>query len=456
MRRSKGVLGHNLKAVLLAGVVLLPFVSSAQAISLKDAVANALSTNPDIGIVASNREAVDQELRQARGLYLPQIDVAAGFGVENLNNRTSRLGGNDSSTQNRRESSITLQQRIFDGFDADSTVAREKARVESAAERVRENSEFLALDVVGAYLEVLRQRELIALAETNLQVHLDIIESLEERLRAGSGSRADVSQTEARAARARATLTQTYNTLRDAEANYTRIVGEFPDDLSAPVLPEGELPADLETALDLAAKNNPTTKIFEADVRSADAEVGISESTFYPSVTLEAESEYNDGTDSFDTYEFNNQVMLRLRWNLFRGGIDRAARQEALSRVSESKNRRFQAVVESQREMRQSWFALEANRQAVSDFTSSVEFNVETRDAYRDQFNVAQRTLLDVLDAENELFVSQGQLVSAMTNEELAAYRILALSGQLLSILGVTAPEQANVNHKSWAEGLFD
>ena len=456
MRRSKGVFDRNLKALLLTGVVLFPFVSEAQAISLKDAVANAISTNPDIGIVASNREAVDQELRQARGLYLPQIDVAAGYGLESLNNRTSRLGGGDSSTQNRRESSITLQQRVFDGFDADSTVAREKARVESAAERVQENSEFLALDVVGAYLEVLRQRELIALAETNLQVHLDIIDSLEQRLSAGSGSRADVSQTEARAARARATLTQTYNTLRDAEANYTRIVGEFPDDLTAPELPSSVLPVDLPAALDLTVKNNPTTKIFEADVRSANAEVGISESSFYPSVSLEAESEYNDGTDSFDTYEFNNQVMLRVRWNLFRGGIDRAARQEALSRVSESKNRRYQAVVESQREMRQSWFALEANRQAVSDFSSSVEFNIETRDAYRQQFEVAQRTLLDVLDAENELFVSQGQLVSAMTNEELAAYRVLALSGQLLATLGVAAPDQANVEHKSWAEGLFD
>lgn len=456
MHRSKSFIGSNFKSLLLASAVLLPFASEAQAISLKDAVANAISTNPDIGIVASNREAVDQELRQARGLYLPQIDVAAGYGVESLNNRTSRLGGGSSSTQNRRESSITLQQRIFDGFDADSTVEREKARVESAAERVRENSEFLALDVVGAYLEVLRQRELISLAETNLQVHLDIIGSLQERLRAGSGSRADVSQTEARAARARATLTQTYNDLRNAEANYTRIVGEFPDELNAPDLPVDVLPIDLPEALDLTVKNNPTTKIFEADVRSANAEVGISETTFYPNVSLEAEAEYNDGTDSFDTYEQNNQVMLRVRWNLFRGGIDRAARQEALSRVAESKNRRYQAVVESQREMRQSWFALEANRQAVSDFSSSVEFNVETRDAYLEQFNVAQRTLLDVLDAENELFVSQGQLVSAMTNEELAAYRVLALSGQLLTTLGVAAPEQANVEHKSWAEGLLD
>jgi adhesin transport system outer membrane protein len=456
MRRFDNFLGRSLKATLLASAVLFPIVSEAQAISLKDAVEHAVSSNPDIGIVASNREAVDQELRQARGLYLPQIDIAAGLGVENLNDRTTRLNGGDSSTQQRGESSITLQQRIFDGFDADNTVAREKARVESAAQRVQENSEFLALDVVGAYLEVLRQRELVDLAEINLQAHLGIISKLQERQDAGSGSSADVSQTNARAARARATLTQTYNDLRNAEANYTRIVGEFPNDLSAPTLPADALPVDLTAALELAVKNNPTTKIFEADVRTANAEVGISEANFYPRLSLEAESEYNDGTDSFDTYEFNNQVMLRVRWNLFRGGIDRAARQEALSRVSESKNRRFRSVVEVEREMRQSWFALEANRQAVSDFSSAVEFNVETRDAYRDQFEVAQRTLLDVLDAENELFVSQGQLVSAMTNEELAAYRVIALSGELLATLGVAAPEQARVEHKSWAEGMLD
>jgi adhesin transport system outer membrane protein len=106
--------------------------------------------------------------------------------------------------------------------------------------------------------------------------------------------------------------------------------------------------------------------------------------------------------------------------------------------------------------MRQSWFALEANRQRVEDLSESVRFNVETRDAYRQQFEVAQRTLLDVLDAENELFVSSGQLVTAQTNELLASYRVLAVSGMLLNTLGIAAPEQAVVAHKPWLQGIIE
>ena len=444
------------KAALLGTALLFPGTMAAQAVSLSEAIELAISTNPDIGIVASNREAVDEELKQARGLYLPQIDLAVGIGKERTNDRTTRAraGQRDSLYLTRQEASVTLQQRIFDGFETDSTVKREKARVESAANRVHENAEFLTLDVIGAYVEVLRQRELVRLAEENLRVHLGILDSLKQRLAGGGGSRADVAQTEARSARARATLTQTLNDLRDSEAAYTRIIGQFPDQLEAPEFPEGVLPGDLDAAVSLAGTSNPTTKIFEADVRSANAEISLAEVPFYPAVTLEAESEYNDGRDGIDDYEFNNQVMLRLRWNLFRGGIDRANRQEQLSRLAESKNRRLRSFLGAQQEMRQSWFALEASRQRVEDLSDSVKFNMETRDAYRQQFEVAQRTLLDVLDAENELFVSSGQLVSSQTNELLASYRILAVGGMLMSTLSIAPPQQAVVQHTNWWEGI--
>ncbi len=458
MRWSRSVSLTSFKAALLGGAMAFPLAMSAHAMSLTEAVEQAIATNPDIGVVASNREAVDQELRQARGLYLPQIDLAAGIGIENFDDSTSRANNNGGTeTTRRQETSLTLQQRLFDGFEAGATVEREQARVESAANRVYENSAVLALDAIGAYLEVLRQRDLVKLAEDNVAYHQQVLAAQQERLRGGGGSEADVAQTEARTARADNTLIETLNDLRDSEAIFTRIIGSFPgNDLTYPEFPAGSLPADLDDAVQLAVRNNNTTKIFEADVRTAEAEVELSEVPFYPAITLEAQSEYNDGTSALDTYEFNNQVMVRVRWNLFRGGIDRAARQEALFRLTESKNRRFQSVLESQQEMRTSWFALEAARDSIEALETARDFNRSTLDAYEQQFEVAQRTLLDVLDAENELFVSEGQLVTAQTNEQLASYRVLGVGGILLDTLGVSAPDQAVVEQKSWAEGLVD
>lgn len=457
MRWSRKTSFNHFKAALLSGALVFPLAVSANAMSLQEAVQQAVATNPDIGIVASNREAVDQELRQARGLYLPQIDVAAGVGFESFNDSTSRSSGGDFEETIRRESSITLQQRIFDGFEAGATVEREMARVESAANRVLENSEVLALDAIGAYMEVLRTRDLVRLAEDNIAYHRQVLDAMRARLRGGGGSQADVDQTEARTARAQNTLVENLQNLRIAEAVFTRIVGSFPgNDLTYPEFPASALPADLDDAVQLAVRNNPTTKIFEADVRTAEAEVELSEVPLYPAVTLEAQTEYNDGTSALDTYEFNNQVMLRVRWNIFRGGIDRAARQEALFRLTESKNRRYRSVLESQQEMRRSWFELEAARDSIEALEDARDFNRSTLAAYEQQFEVAQRTLLDVLDAENELFTSEGQLITAQTNEQLASYRILGVGGTLLETLGVSAPEQAVVEHKSWIDGLKD
>ncbi len=456
MKGLQTLLRHSLKSALLGSVFVLASAAGVQATSLEEAVRISLATNPDIGIVASNREAVDQELRQARGLYLPQVDLALGVGRELTNDRAVRASNDDNTRSlTRFESSVTLIQRVFTGFETKYTVKRDMARVESAANRVYENAEFLALDAVGSYYEVLRQRELVSLADENVQIHITIVGSISEQLAGGGGSRADVAQAEARLARSRATLAQTLNDLRDGEALYTRIVGQYPDDLTMPEFDDTILPGDLNEAVGWVNDDNPTTRIFDADVRTAKAEVGMAEAPFYPNVNIELESEYNDGRDGVADWEFNNQFMVRLDWNLFRGGIDRANRQEALSRMNEAKNRRYQSLVDAQQDVRQSWFALESNRQQTEDLTSAVRFNTETRNAYRDQFDVAQRTLLDVLDAENELFVSKGQLVTASINETLAGHRVLALGGRLMGMLGVSAPEQAVVEHETWSEAVI-
>ena len=453
-RKASGFTG-----LLVGGLMSVVTVAPAGATSMQDAIRLAISHSPDIGNVAHNREAIEQELRQARGLYLPQIDIAAGVGKERTDDRNTRANVNDEDgnlTLTRQETSATLQQRVFDGFEADSTVEREKARVTSAALRVFENAEFTGLDAIGAYLEVLRQRELVRLSEENVQVHQVILGFLKEQLAGGAGSQADVAQTEARLSRARTTLSQTFNSLRDGESSYARIVGQYPDNLSSPSFPASALPGDLDSAVTSVWENNPTFKIFDADVRVAEAEVDIAEVPFYPAITLEGESEYNRNRDAIEDYEFNNQIMLRLRWNIFRGGIDSAARQEAVSRVEQSKAIRHRALLEAEEEMRRSWFALEANQDQVQEFTRDVEFQTETRDAYRQQFEVGQRTLLDVLDAENELFVGKGQLTTAQTNVDLAAYRILALAGRLLGTLGIQAPEQASTVVPTFGEQLFD
>lgn len=422
--------------------------------SMTDVVKLTLETNPTIGVVATNREAIEEELDQARGLYLPQVDVTLGVGPEQTSNTTTRAAGEDPEDLVRQDARIQLQQRVFSGFDTKYRVEREQARTESAARRVYENSEFIALDAIGAYLEVIRQRELFALSKQNVDFHANILAKLDQRLQGGVGNQADVSQTRGRLARSQSTLLRTGNDLGDAEALYTRIVGQYPGELTRPSIPVSALPQSMDQAVDMATLQNPTVRVSEADVDAADAEIGIASAAFYPNFNIEAESNYREDAGGVDTYEHDSNVLLRMRWNLFRGGIDRAARQEAVKRMHQARNERWESVVAANEEARRSWFGYQASAQQIQQLEQAVLDLRDTRDAYQQQFEVGQRTLLDLLDAENELFTARGQLVSADINTIRSAYRLLASTGQLLKTLNVAAPEQATPVNSTFGDTI--
>jgi len=135
--------------------------------------------------------------------------------------------------------------------------------------------------------------------------------------------------------------------------------------------------------------------------------------------------------ESNSTYEHGNQAMVRMRWNLVNGGSDVADRKAAIARKSQAINTKNDQLVQVVEEAVATWAKLQANKEQVVDFGDATLQNQKTLDSYMKQFTVGQRTLLDVLDARNELFQSSGLLVTAKVNEVIAAERLLALSGKL-------------------------
>ena len=447
----KKSLGSLLLATVFAGSL---FSFGAQAQNLTEVVKYTVENNPQIGVVSANRKAVEQELRQARGLYLPQVDVVTGIGPEWTSDTTTRLGGEDPEELIRTDARVQLTQRVFNGFETTHEVQRQQARVSSAANRVYENSENIALDAIGSYLEVIRQRELFALSKQNVDFHSEILGKLDQRARSGVGTQADVSQTRARLARSQATLAQTGNDLGDAESIYTRVVGQFPGELARPQFPVESLPQTIDAAVKLATHNAPGVKATESDVNVADEEIGLAEGGFYPKVNIEADAGYNNDANGRDTYGYDGRVMLRGRWNLFRGGIDRANRQEAVFKMHQAREERARTINAQVEEARRSWFSYQASAQRVDQLKGAVEDLKATRGAYQQQFDIGQRSLLDLLDAENELFTARGQLVSADINQLISGYRLLASSGLLLKTMNVAPPSTANPQSESFSQSM--
>jgi adhesin transport system outer membrane protein len=426
------------------------------AMTLEEAVRLAIETNPQVSAATSNRDAVSDQLRQARSGYLPQLSVSAEAGPARIEDQTTRATPGDDHEDNLRESyRATVTQTLFDGFETGSRVERQQARLRAAAYGVYDTSELLALDTVRQYLEVQRQRRLLEIAQDNVEIHREILNQVQDRLDRGAGSSADVSQTRARLFQAQNTVEQRKQNLRDAIASFQRFVGRAPGDLEDPSLSMESLPANERQALDVAVKQNPRVKRRQAQVEAAQSRIGVEASDYFPEVSLEGESIYRDGVDAADTYEREHRLLLQFEWNLYSGGRDTAERNEAIERASEARSQRMETMRQIREELRRTWSALRGTRNRVRELEQVVEANRETLSAYRQQFNVGQRTLLDVLDAESELFTARTQLTSTRTDQLFARYNVAALTGELLAKIGVQHVAASEPSVPSFTETLI-
>jgi adhesin transport system outer membrane protein len=439
-----------LKSTVAALVLLLAtpaFASQDSDLSLSEAVSKGILTNPEYGVVANNRRATDSELDQARALWMPSVDFLGDVGPEWTDTRTI-----DSETNLRSRASLSLTQLLFDGFGTSSEIDRQEARVQSAAHRVGEVAQFVGLDIVRAYLEILRQRDLLSIASANVKDHETILATIEEGANAGTITDGDVAQAVARLAQARATEAQTREDLRRGESLFIQKTGVMPGQtLSFPDVPRDLMAPSVEDAVRKAVTKSPTLAVFEADMRVAEAEYEGSGSTLYPRITLEGSGTVSKDLGGIDSTNKGASALAVARWNLFRGGADVARQEEFRYRHAEAKERRANAARQVEKDVRDTWAAVEASRSRAEAFRMQAEANEKVVGIYKDQFTLDRRTLLDVLDSQNELFVSRSSHVNSLYAEIFGVYRLLALQSELLATLGVQDPREANevipVNH---------
>jgi adhesin transport system outer membrane protein len=429
-------------------VTAMALVLSAPAFaeSLTEAVQSTVSNHPEVGVVSSSRKAIDQELEQANALFRPSIDFRgdAGFGWSHRwRNGTANI--DDGDVRPNAAAQLSLQQMLFDGYDASSEVDRQQNRVRSSANRVRETGELVGLDATEAYLNVLRSRQLLEIAETNLKEHRNLQSDINRRTRGGAGNRADVEQAKARVAQAEAARTQNEGNLRDAEARYNSVVGKFPGDLSRPQAPMTYMPTTEEAAVQVALTDSPTIDVREADIDVSSAELKQTAATFYPRVDLEGTASHQTDLGGVRTSKNEANLGVVMRWNLYRGGADTAREEEFRWRQAEAQSQLDVSRREVEERMRRAWAAREAARARAEQFAQQVKANEQVLSAYKKQFDAGDRTLLDVLDAQNELFVSKSNMLSAYYTALFGDYQVLAERGALLNSLSVTLPETASV-----------
>ena len=409
------------------------------AASLDEVIQSSLFQNPSVKQAYDNYVNRTHLIDQAKAGYLPVIDSVAGVGNERM-----KYEGNDRTSMTRSELGLTLSQMIFDGMNTSNNVDRTKSEAEAQKYTLISQASNTALQVAQSYLDVLRYQELLELAKGNLVTHEAILADIEKRTQSGVGSSADLVQTRGRVSQARSNVVAAQNNLSDAESTYTRYTNLQAEHLSQPVPDLSLIKGDLDTVKDFALKHHPVLVSAENDILATQHQYEASKSNFYPHVALEAYQYRYNNADQVDGTLNSSQIMLRVRYNLFNGGADIAQKRATAAQIAEAKDIRMEATRETVEGLSLAWHARDALKQQKEFMQSHVVSSNDTVLAYRKQFLLGNRSLLDVLNTENELFEARQNVINATYDQLYADYRVLNASGALLDSIHFKQPQEWN------------
>ncbi|TNF36331.1 MAG: hypothetical protein EP315_04295, partial [Gammaproteobacteria bacterium] len=287
-----------------------------------------------------------------------------------------------------------------------------------------------------------RDKAQLQLANDNLLQHKDIYEKVKQRSERGVGRKADLMQVEGRVALAESHVISADANYLNTIVNYRRVVGAMPaEDMQMPASFAEALPVNLQEAQDLVLKNNPDVQIATANVMAANAQYKATRSSYHPQLDLVFEQTWDDNLDGVEGENEGYSIMLKLRYNLFNGGSDMARNKQTAFLVNQSKAQQELTQRAVSEELNLAWTTYKALRRQLIFLKQHVDASVQTLDAYNKQFNLGQRTLLDLLDAHNELFEANRAYTAAQFDSIYQQYRILANLNQLQTQLNNRATQ---------------
>lgn len=435
---------RHLAKLLLCGFLATSISSAAFAMSLRDAVQEAVSTHPGVGAARAAERASIWDFKTSKARLLPNLDVSADAGGQYVNQPGNLTPSENAKWDFRRQATADLVQVLFDGWDRANDIYRSAALVDAASLRVMERSEALGLDAVEAYIDVERHSQVLATAYQSRRRLQSILGLVRELNTGGKVPRSDVDQAVERIAASDAVIAQIEQSLAEAKAKFRQVVGREPSKLQAVAYPKN-LPASRDSAYATARENNPTVKALEADAAAAHYEMERAKSGYYPELSLRGSASYGYDIDGVEGKDVDVKGVVGLNWNLFNGGAT-GYRTEALKEEVARAELESDAAMRSIREsIDKAFAAYTIGKKKLAAAQQQVNSNDRLVKQYREEYRLAKRSLLDLLDSETALFSSQFQLASAKAARLLSAYNIHAATGRLLANLGVHAPPEAHV-----------
>ena len=432
--------------VLVAALLYLPSIGHAQDESqhtnLLSEIQVAINQHPEVQAAWHAFQVSIKDVDIARSGYRPSVDLTLRSTYEDRN-----YGLDQEYTRNLGE--VTLTQMLWDGWLTRSEVARFKQAQMVRYFELLDAIENIALETSIAYLDVLLYRDLVRLAEENLRTHVDVFRQIEQSVSAGVSRGADLEQINGRLSLSESNLITEISNLHDVSARYLRLTGHMPyAQLNEPQLSEIVIPESVNDALMMAYVTNPGFNAALYNIDSQKLNVKSQRSNYQPRLDLIAGyTAQNRDEQGLGNGINEASVGLQFSFNLYNGGADKARVRQAITQVNLARDLRDKACVDMRQTLQIAFNDITKLNDQIPVLNEHRLSSDRVKTAYMDQFDIGQRTLLDVLDSENEFFQSSRAYIEATYTQKKAILRTLATMGQLLKSLGIAranlpTPEQ--------------
>jgi outer membrane protein len=411
----------------------LAFASApASADTLREALAKAYRDNPTITGSRARQRATDETVPIARAAGRPNLSSNAGV-VDNY----LRSGNSFTTPERVAQAQLSLNVPFYSGGAVKNSVRAAETRVEAGQLGLRGAEASLFTEVVGAYNDVIRDEAIVSLNLQNVRVLETNLEATRDRFQVGDLTRTDVAQSEARLSLARAQLERAQATLIGSRENYVRLVGTAPGTLEAPP-PLPNLPQNADSAVEVALRDNPNllAALKERDATAYD--VRVARAGRLPTLGVGATGNYvnylgslGDGT-GLGAGQSGKSAGIGLNVNLplFQGGRPAAQVRQAQANRALA----FENVTAAERQViasaRSAYAVWQSSLQVIRSSEQAVAANRLSLEGVRAENSVGTRTILDILNAEQELLNSQVTLVTARRDAYVAGFALLAAMGE--------------------------
>ncbi|MGN7612169.1 TolC family outer membrane protein [Magnetococcales bacterium HHB-1] len=414
-------------------------------LTLVQAVLSALTNHPDVHAALYTKQAMNARLPQKRASFFPQVTVTASFGREYVSTPALRRNGVRTLSQEQSQGVLAVSQLLFDGFSALRGLSKAKADVSAAIWAWRSTLDIATLDAIVAYLELDRQRKSYQMLKKQVDLQNRLLKQMEKWYHGGGGTKAEVFQSQSRLELSRAQYAAGLNNLEAVRVHFKRVIGiEPPDQLAIISRPTTYIFKTLDEVQRYALQHYPPIKEAQENVSAAKESVSVAKADYWPQFNLNANYTHTKNNSSSEGVNRSAEAVISMRYPLFQGGATPALVKERYARLRAEQS----ALDKEQRILKEklhaSWWKIQSLQKQMAHMEKHLDTGKQVVKAYHKQFHLGQRSLVDVLNAENELFAAENSVNNVSYDLRLAEFNLLFYMGRIRQALleGKMQPEK--------------